>query len=483
MIKKGRGFFMYKKNSLLLVCIVLFQACGAYDPNTIIATITDPNGPTAITIAPNGLYACICDGGTNIVSILDIDPSSPHYNTITATITGFSNPANTAITPDSLRAYVCNANSGNISLIDMNPSSGTYQTIIDQISILFSSPSAIVITPDGSRAYVADSSDSFNVYLIDTNPSSGTYNQAFLPSGLEGILYAPFGIVISPDGNYVYVSNLNGPVTVIDSDPSSGTYNTQVSAPSLSSVNTQPEGLAITSNGDYIYVTDGAGSDVSVIDSNPLSPTVNTVLSTPNLASAFNYPNGVVSTSDGKYAYVTNYIGATSTNSSISLIDTNPLSPTFNSTLVTPGLTVVNPPAGFTRFYALAITPNDTYVYAIDGANNVLDVIYTGLPPIATNTPVNFSGCMVKNVFLMQTDYINRLTWSAPTTGNKPAAYKIYRDAGLTQLITKIPADGVLQYEDHNRNPNVEYSYYIITIDDAGGRSSAAKTTVTQSCA
>ena len=473
---------MYTKKSLLLVCIALFQACGAYEPNTIIATITDPNGPTAITIAPNGLYACICDGGTNIVSILDIDPSSPHYNTITATITGFSNPANAAITPDSLRAYVCNANSGNISLIDMDPSSGTYETIIDQISILFSSPSAIVITPDGSRAYVADSSDSYNVYVIDTNPSSGTYNQFFLPSGLEGILYSPFGIVISPDGNYVYVSNLNGTVTVIDSNPSSGAYNTQVSAPSLSSVDTQPEGLAITSNGDYIYVTDGAGSDVSVIDSNPLSPTFNTVLSTPNLASAFNYPNGVVTTSDGKYAYVTNYIGATSTNSSISLIDTNPSSPTFNSTLDTPGLIA----AGTTRFVGLAITPNNAYVYAIDAFNNAIDVIYTGLvppTPIPSNAPVNFSGCIVKNTFLTQTDYINRLTWSAPTTGNKPAAYKIYRDAGLTQLITKIPAGGVLQYEDHNRNPNVEYTYYIITIDNAGGRSSAVKTTVTQSCA
>ena len=477
---------MYKKNSLLLVCISLFQVCGASVPNTIIDTIPYPSSPVAITIAPNGLYACICDNA-NDVRILDTDPSSPYFNTITATITGFNGPSCTAITPDSLRAYVCNQNGGTVALVDMNPSSGTYETIIDTVLMPFSftNPNAIVITPDGSRAYVTDSGDISSVYVIDTNPASGTYNTASSPSNLQGILNGPFGIIISPDGNYVYISNSYGnpSINVIDSNPLSGSYNTPVSAPYLfAPINTQPEGLAMTSNGNYVYVTDGAGTDVSVIDSNPSSPTFNTVLSTPNLASAFNYPNGVVTTSNGKYAYVTNYIGATSTNSSISLIDTNPSSPTFNSTLVTPGLIA----AGTTRFVGLVITPNNAYVYAIDAFNNVIDVIYTGLvppTPIPSNTPVNFSGCMVKNVFLMQTDYINRLTWSAPTTGNKPAAYKIYRDAGLTQLITKIPAGGVLQYEDHNRNPNVEYSYYIITIDDAGGRSSAVKTTVTQSCA
>jgi hypothetical protein len=84
-------------------------------------------------------------------------------------------------------------------------------------------------------------------------------------------------------------------------------------------------------------------------------------------------------------------------------------------------------------------------------------------------------------VFLLQTDYINNITWTAPTAGS-PAAYAIYRDATLTQLVAIVPASGPLQYYDHGRNPNVTDSYYIVSVDANGNQSTANSVTVTQNC-
>jgi hypothetical protein len=85
-------------------------------------------------------------------------------------------------------------------------------------------------------------------------------------------------------------------------------------------------------------------------------------------------------------------------------------------------------------------------------------------------------------VFLLQTDYINNITWTAPTTGTTPAAYAIYRDATLTQLVSIVPANGPLQYYDHDRNPNVTYTYYIVSVDANGNQSAPVSVTVTQNC-
>ena len=83
---------------------------------------------------------------------------------------------------------------------------------------------------------------------------------------------------------------------------------------------------------------------------------------------------------------------------------------------------------------------------------------------------------------MLQTDYINNITWTAPATGTTPAAYAIYRDATLTQLVAIVPASGALQYYDHDRNPGIVYSYYIVSVDGNGNQSTANSVTVTNCC-
>ncbi len=109
-------------------------------------------------------------------------------------------------------------------------------------------------------------------------------------------------------------------------------------------------------------------------------------------------------------------------------------------------------------------------------------------PPTLNNQPPpvfppdSVQGCKIQNVFLLQTDFINKITWTTPAYGDAPIAYNIYRDEALTELIATIPANDPLQYYDHNRQPNVVYSYYIVSVDAYGNISTAISVTVTQCC-
>lgn len=138
----------------------------------------------------------------------------------------------------------------------------------------------------------------------------------------------------------------------------------------------------------------------------------------------------------------------------------------------TPGLS-----GGFNQPNGIAITPDGQFAYVANSAGNNVSVVYTGI-----SSPINFSGCRKKNVFSTQVDNYNRLTWQAPTSGAAPAAYRIYRDAALTEFVATVPAQGILQYEDHNRDPRVNYSYFIVSTDNLSNFSDAASTTITTYC-
>lgn len=76
-------------------------------------------------------------------------------------------------------------------------------------------------------------------------------------------------------------------------------------------------------------------------------------------------------------------------------------------------------------------------------------------------------------------DYINKLTWTAPTTGNPPASYTISSSNGP---IATIPAIAPLEYQVHNCNPNIEATYSIVAADAYGNVSDPLSTTVTAYC-
>ncbi len=88
--------------------------------------------------------------------------------------------------------------------------------------------------------------------------------------------------------------------------------------------------------------------------------------------------------------------------------------------------------------------------------------------------PTNLRVTQIKNRFATQTEFVNVITWEAPTTGHPPALYKIYRDVQLTDLIATVQGER-LRFEDHNRRKGRSYSYFIVSIDTAGQVSSPAE--------
>lgn len=464
---------------IIFFCFALaFSHVGtAAEVNTFIAFITGGfDVPRYIAITPNGLYAYVTNGGDNSVRVIDTNPSSPTFNTVVsapALVGTFDSPNGIAITPNGAFAYVCDSNSNSVLVIDTDPTSPNFNTLVAAPGLIgvFDSPNSIAITPNGLFAYVTNTGDD-SVNLIDINPSSGTYNTVIATPALVGVLNNPFDIEITPSGLYAYIANLTGSMNVVDIDPSSPDYNTVLTTPGLNVVNAQPEGFSFTKNGFFAYVTDGSSADVTVVDTNPASPTFNTVLSAPSLIGAFNFPNDAATTTNGLYVYVSNFIGASGDISSVSVIDTNPSSPTYNNTLYTPGLIVPS----LTRFVSLAITPDDRYVYVVDTFNNNVGVIFTGI----VDAPLNFTGTIITNVFLLNTSIIYRLTWSAPTSGNTPVEYRIYRDANLSQLVATIPATSALEYDIYRNAPWVGNTYYIVTVDALGNTSFPISTTVTE---
>lgn len=112
------------------------------------------------------------------------------------------------------------------------------------------------------------------------------------------------------------------------------------------------------------------------------------------------------------------------------------------------------------------------------GTVDVTVVTTAGTSPVSGNDqftylqapPASISGKQIENKFLMQADIVNIIQWTAPASGAKPVAYKIYRDT-LDTLIGTVVASAPLIFEDHNRVQGVVYTYYVRSVDSNGNLS------------
>lgn len=119
-------------------------------------------------------------------------------------------------------------------------------------------------------------------------------------------------------------------------------------------------GAALAEAQPFAYVANGNGNSVSVIDTDPASATFNTVIGTP--IPVGNDPAGVAITPNGKRAYITNQNSDT-----VSVIDTDPASATFDTV-------VAIIPVGFSPSspIGVAITPDGKRAYVTLGSDNAV---------------------------------------------------------------------------------------------------------------
>ncbi|MDR3550864.1 MAG: YncE family protein [Candidatus Babeliales bacterium] len=436
-------------------------------PNTVVATINVGVTPAGLAVTPDSRFAYVANNNNyslvngDTVSVLDLT-NNLLFKTISDA--SFSEPYTVTINAAGTRAYVTNSNSTTITIIDI-----ATNAVIGTIGG-FDGPSGMAITPSGALAYVNNyggpggvgSGNATTVRVVDLN--SNTIIGAPIVVGL-----APASLAITPNGAFVYVINY------VTGNPGTGTIsvirtsdNTVVDTiPGFSG----PFAIAITPDGKYAYVTNFGsnnfmpiGTTVSVVD---LS--TNTISATIELAIQ---PSGIAITPDGRYAYASNYDTLYTDTSFSSLV---PGQGTINiidiatNTVIPPIIAVGQSPD------AVAISPNGQFAYVSNYTSNSVSVI------ALQSFQIVAQGCKTKNVFLTQRDLINKLTWSA-SGSSLPVSYSIYRDAALTDLVAMVPATGPLQFFDHNRKPNVVYTYYVVGANAVGTTSDPLSVTVTKNC-
>jgi YVTN family beta-propeller protein len=430
-----------KKSYLFLFLLSSISSCVASEPNTVIGTVSNPNfsEPDYLAITPDGTKAYVLNTANDSISVVDLTT-----NTAIGTVLNpnFSGVRDIAITPDGTKAYVTNFSGGNVSIIDV-----ATDTVTGTVSGSFGNPTYVAISPDGTKAYVSNVQP-FNSRVSVINVSTDT-----VTGTVTGTFANPQGIAFTPDGTKAYVANQSDGVSVIN-------VSTNTVTQTIAGF-TVPFTIVITPDGSKAYVANWGNTTVSVIDvaTNTIVKTITGFIST---------EKNLALTPDGAFLYVVNTF-----NDRIDIVSvaTDTIIGTVNDPLMT-----------FNEIFAMAITRigNSLFGYVTNEVGNSVSIVFLYN---LINSPTGFVACKNRDIFLTQIDNFNHLSWeaSAPAT-NAITSYKIYRDASLTQLVATIAASGSLQLNDHNINPNINYTYYIVAIDSAGNVSSSVSITVSERC-
>jgi gliding motility-associated-like protein len=251
---------------------------------SVITTIPVGQGPTGVSVSPDGSRVYIPNQRSNTVSVIS---TATNKVISTITIAGFG-PTNVSVSPDGTRLYVVNLNSNNVAVINT-----ATNALIAAIGV-GGYPAGIAVSPDGSRVYVANSSNSISVIDAASNTVKTT-----IPVGKS-----PYGIAVSPDGSKVYVA-LSGANSVIVIN----TATDQVV--STIPVGANPAGVSVSPNGSRVYVANANDATVSVINT-----------STDNVVAVIpvgSYPTGISVSPDPNVSEV---FVANDNSNSVSVINT-----------------------------------------------------------------------------------------------------------------------------------------------------------------
>uniref|UniRef100_UPI0034E1DD11 beta-propeller fold lactonase family protein n=1 Tax=Mycobacterium sp. OAE908 TaxID=2817899 RepID=UPI0034E1DD11 len=443
----GDGSHVYVANKASNTVSVIDTAS-----KTVVATVGVGSNPMGVAVSPDGtLYVAngndtisVIDTGTNAVvrtvtmdaapetgmHLLAVDPYGRVYTTdaadgvvrsfsiaapassalpVTSTAVSVgSNPSGVAVAGN--RAYVLNTGSDTISVIDT-----TTKQVIKTIPV-GAGATTVVVTPNGQRLYVANYD---TVSVIDTASGNEVVAPITIPDLCEnGSCYGSSGgitdLAISPDGSRAYAvreyytdtGQFSG-VSIIGTNTNTVTTTTW----------TYPlNDIDVSGDGTRLYGAEGDYRFVNVFDATTLSGPGYIDVSTPEPGWA--YTTAVATSPDGRRTYAivnTDEFSYRSNSKYVSVIDTDPASPTYN--------TQIGQIAVAYGAKDIAVSPDNSrlYVTLADGAT--VEVFDT-----ASNTALGYfvkpsSGSLTVGpdgtVYL--TDYANGTVYSV-TVGTAPSS-------------------------------------------------------------
>ena len=210
------------------------------------------------------------------------------------------------------------------------------------------SDTVVASDPDANTLSYSVTGTSANGGTVSINSATGAYT--YTPSPAARLAA---GTTAGADTDTFTVSVFDGQTTTTGTVPVYVSP-TQLNVGTPIAVQRDPAGVAVYQN--TTYVINQRDKTVSVIDTNPNSATFNKVVATIKLASS---PSDIVLNSTGTRAYV-----AMNGNASVAVIDT------------TAKTVITNVPVGSTPT-GIAISPDNSRVYVTNGGSSTVSVIDT----------------------------------------------------------------------------------------------------------
>ena len=342
------------------------------------STVTWSSGTTSqANVVANGASGAIVAG-------FGASGASPVV--ITATEGALSASTNiTVVTGSTHYAYVANSASNSISSYTVT--AGTAPYLAPLATTNQNITAFTFLNPDGLYLYEIDQTS--NIWVYNVTASSGVITQAtgITQPQLAGQQGDNFGAV-DPYGRFVYVVDdgvasttyPQGTLYGFTVNPTTGAL-TPIAAVTAYTTNLNvPQSIVIDHTGSFLYVTNyGNGTTAGTVSAYSIDQTTGnlTPLSTPTYATGIG-PEYATIDPTGTYLYVPNSGDTPNTVSLFSIGAGGALSP-----LASPTRTIT----GATDVINVAVSPNGSYLYVLDGGSNQV-FGYTLAAGVPSTTPI-----------------------------------------------------------------------------------------------
>ena len=221
------------------------------------AFLSTGRDPRQLALLPDGSRLYVTDAGSDTVTVIDTEPSSPSFHTTIATITVGPHPHGVAVTPDGSCVYVTDAGASAFDQDDVAVIDTVSNTVIASVPLSpVAAPSGIAITGDGSRAYLLAADGGIDV--LDVNPASANYHH--LAGQLPRPLLQRGCIAIAPGGRAVidWSGAALRSLEIVDVDPLHGSWQQTLATP-IPPVPGAALDLCITDDGRFAFASDTSG--------------------------------------------------------------------------------------------------------------------------------------------------------------------------------------------------------------------------------
>lgn len=270
----------------------------------------------------------------------------------------------------------------------------------------------------------------------------------------------PVGSGVTPTGTITFTSSdgsLNAVVPLVNGVATISNSNFAIGADTITAV--------YSGDTNYVSVTGTTVQNVNLI------PTTTTVTSSMNPAE---FGTTITFT-----ATVTNNSGAGTPTGSITFIIDGVAQPPVlmdngQATFSTASLSVG-------QHTIVAVYSGDA-THLPSTSETLIQIITNFIPPpppvLVVFPPTDLCAFQIKNEFATQTEFANILTWRAPILGSTPVSYRIYRDRDLGHFVGVVfvrPGEQTFEFTDHNRRPNRDYRYFVVSVDEFGNVSTPAE--------